>query len=237
LLISSSLGQIRAEDREITIIWLGHACYLITTSDSTQIMIDPAEFKGYHMPKGLEPDIVTISHNHIDHNRVNMLEGNPVLLYGCSPDNQTVNTIDTIIKDIKIKSVPSYHDPGKHGINAIFVIEFDSIRIVHLGDLGTTLTKTQIKDIGEVDILMIPVGGQFTIAGAKADSVINQLNVQRMILPMHYKTEAFDDLPYAADDFLKGKENVIRISNNRLTIKLDQFPGKKEYVIMQYNSE
>ena len=178
-------------EKKVKIKWFGQSCFLIITSKKTQILTDPVEFKGYHLPKGIEPDVVTISHNHPDHNRVDVVGGNPLVLKGTTKNIQKVISIDTIIKDIRIYTVSSYHNPGKHGMNALFVFEFDGIRIIHLGDIGTTLTDKQIRDIGEIDILMIPVGGQHTIAGADADTVINQLKVSTAVFPMHYKTKAF----------------------------------------------
>ncbi len=200
----------------------------------TQILTDPIAFKGYHLPNGIVPDLVTVSHNHPDHNRLDVVDGNPMELKGTTTNIQKVISIDKKIKDVRIYTVPSYHDPGRHGMNAIFVFEFDGIRIVHLGDLGTTLSDSQIEAIGNVDILMIPVGGQFTISGATADSVINQLKVQSIVFPMHYKTEAFNSLPYSADDFLKEKEYVKRISGNKFTLTLSNMPRIREYVVMDY---
>ena len=234
MLFIFSWGYAESDDSVVTIQWLGQSCFLMTTSHGTQILIDPAEFKGYHLPKGLTPDIVVISHNHIDHNNISTLEGNPVILYGCTADNQQINIIDTLFRDIKLNTVQSYHDPGKHGMNAISVIKFDSLRIVHLGDLGTTLTAEQIKAIGRVDFLMIPVGGKYTIAGVEADSVIEQLQVRHYILPMHYKTAAFDGLPYTVEDFLKDKENIHRITGNTLTIDPKHLSTEPEYIILDY---
>lgn len=112
-------------NKEVIIQWFGHACFLITTSERIQILTDPVEFKGYHLPKGIEPDIVTISHNHPDHNRIDVVEGNPIVLDGTNNNIQKVNPIDTIISNIRIFTVPSYHSSGRFGMNAIFVIEID----------------------------------------------------------------------------------------------------------------
>jgi len=230
----TSKKNINSAENEVVIKWFGQSCFLIITTEKTKILIDPVEFKGYHLPKGIEPDIVTISHNHPDHNRVDVVDGNPMVLKGTTSNIQKVISIDKKINDVRIYTVPSYHDPGRHGMNAIFVFEFDGIRIAHLGDLGTTLSDNQIEVIGEVDILMIPVGGQFTISGTNADSVINQLKVHSLVFPMHYRTEAFKSLPYSADDFLKGKENVIKISGNIFIQNLLNIPQKRENIVLDY---
>ena len=230
----TSENNFNLAEKEIVIKWFGQSCFLIVTSGNTQILTDPAEFKGYHLPKGIEPDIVTVSHNHPDHNQLAFVDGNPMVLNGTTSNIQKVISIDKKIKDVRIYTVPSYHDPGGHGMNAIFVFEFDGIRIVHLGDFGTTLSDNQIEAIGEVDILMIPVGGQFTISGATADSVINQLKVQSIVFPMHYKTEAFNSLPYSVEDFVQGKENVIKVSGNIFKQNLSNMPQKRENILLDY---
>lgn len=222
-------------EKEIVIKWFGQSCFLITTSEETQILTDPVEFKGYHLPNGIDADIVTVSHHHPDHNRIDLVCGSPELLEGTTPDIQKVNVFDRTINDVRIFSVPSFHSPGKYGMNAIFVFEFDGIRIAHLGDLGTTLSDRQIEAIGKVDILMIPVGGQFTISGTTADSVLNQIQAQSIIFPMHYKTEAFNSLPYTADDFLKSKERRIkRIPGNEIRLTLSKLPRMREFVVLDY---
>lgn len=233
ILLSSGLSTSGAE-KEIKIRWIGQACFLITTSDGTKILLDPMEAKDYRFPKGTSADIVTVSHNHFDHNQVNLVSGDPKVFYGCNPNTDEINLINTKVKGIQIYTVPSFHDPGHHGNNALFVFEVDGIRIAHLGDLGTTLTEKQIKDIGRIDILMIPVGGKYTIAGEDADEVIDQLHVQGYVIPMHFKTEAFDILPYTAEDFTDGKDNVTKISGNSFIIDLENMPEEREYIIMHY---
>jgi len=230
---STSQENLSLDKKEVIIDYYGHSCFMITTPDNTKILMDPVEFKGYHMPEGIKPDVVTVSHNHPDHNRIDKVAGEPEIFLGVSSDNQKVNTIKKKVNEVSIYTVPSWHDPGRHGVNAIFVYEFDGIRIVHLGDLGTTLSESQVEAIGEVDILMIPVGGQFTISGSDADEVIRQLNVKSIVLPMHYKTEAFS-LPYSSEDFMQGKDNCKRISGNTFTLNLSNMPQKREIVVMDY---
>ena len=225
--------HIEPQNTEIIIQWFGHSCFMITTPGSTKILMDPVEFKGYHMPEGIKPDVVTVSHNHPDHNRTDVVNGEPEIIPGCSSDNREVIFTDRKIKEVRIYTVPSYHDPGRHGVNAIFVFEFNGKRIVHLGDLGTTLSESQIEAIGKVDILMIPVGGQFTISGEDADMVIEQLNVNSFVFPMHYKTEAFS-LPYSAEDFIRGKENYRRITGNKFSIDVSDMPEQREIILMDY---
>jgi len=225
---------VHAAEKEIVLKWLGHSCFIITTADGTKILTDPVEFKGYHLPKGITAHIVTVSHNHVDHNRADAIGGNPIILKGTTANDQNVIPVDTIINNIKIFTVPSYHSPAKRGMNAIFIFEFNGIRIVHLGDLGTKLSNEQIKVIGDVDYLLIPVGGRHTISLSTANEVVEKLKVRCAVLPMHYRTAAFADLTYSAEDFVKGKQNVRRINGTELKIHLDKRPSAMEYIILNY---
>jgi L-ascorbate metabolism protein UlaG (beta-lactamase superfamily) len=186
------------------------------------------------------PDIITVSHNHRDHNAVKLVSGNPTILYGKErTDNephQKFIQIDDTIKDIRIYTVKSNHFKPSISpeLNAIFVFEFDGIRIVHLGDLGTTLNEEQIDKIGAVDILMIPVGGKYTITHAEVDSVINQLKPSMAVIPMHFKTKFADFVPFTAEDFIKGQANIERIEGNEYTLKLKDVPKAMKYIEFEY---
>lgn len=219
-----------------TIRYLGHSAFLITTSNGTRIITDPAEFKGYKMPEGIEADIVTISHEHMDHNNTISIKPGFISLRGCTADNQRVNLIDTLINDIHIYNVPSFHDPGHHGPNSIFVFEFDDIRVVHLGDLGTVLSHDQVSAIGPVDVLLIPVGGKYTIPLSVADAIVNQLCDGSIIIPMHFKTDEFPSLPNTADDFLEGKTNVVVTQQSSINIPAESKQKHNTYYLLRYSN-
>ena len=229
-----SANTVYPAGKNVTIQWFGQSCFSIITSESTHVLTDPVNFKGYRIPEGIKPDIVTVSHEHIDHNAVSAVSGSPEVLRGLVSEKQEVARIDTTIKDVNIYNVPSYHSKAMIGANAIFVFEFDSLRLAHLGDLGLKLSDSQIQAIGDVDMLMLPVGGQFTISGAEADTVVDQLHVKRIVFPMHYKTAAADFLPYSANDYVKDKQNVKRIQGNTFILDLGKLPEKREYVILDY---
>jgi len=220
--------------KTVKIRWFGQAGFLITTAQGTRIVIDPANFKGYKMPEGVTADILTVSHEHMDHNAVETVGGNPAVFRGTDRDCSTVHTIDTTVGPVRLYTVPSYHDPGHHGVNAIFVFEFDGLRLAHLGDIGEVLTSEQIDALGQIDILMIPVGGKYTISHVEADSIVNQLNPKRLVFPMHYKTAAFDGLPYTAEPFLADKPNVTRLETNEFVFKPAAIASELEYVLMRY---
>ena len=237
ILIVGGLLPAAESQRICSITWYGQACFLITTPQGTKILTDPIELKDYKVPKDVIPDVVTVSHKHPDHNAVSSVSGSPEIIYGTSrveTNSQEKSTpVDRKIKEARIYDVGSYHfRPSINStLNSIFVFEFDSVRIVHLGDLGMTLTPEQIEKIGRVDVLMIPVGGEYTIWGATADSVVAQLKPTRAVIPMHFRTRVADFLPYTADDFVKGKSEAARIAGNQYTLDLSTPAAGAKYVV------
>ncbi|MFZ5643627.1 MAG: MBL fold metallo-hydrolase [Bacillota bacterium] len=176
--------------------WLGHACFIISLSNGKKIITDPfGNELGYPQP-GLPADIVTVSHQHFDHNAISNVPRKPL----------TVQTEGLhSIEGINITGVPSFHDKSggsKRGDNIIFIIEAEGIRICHLGDLGHMLDSTQISRIGKVDILLLPTGGFYTIGPDEAAEIANQIK-PGYVIPMHYKTDYIDFPISTPDQFLK----------------------------------
>jgi len=234
LLILPNLGNNSGQVELFSLRYLGHSTFLITTTSGTRILTDPAEFKGYKMPAGIEADIVTVSHEHIDHNNTSSIAPGFTSLSGCLPGNQKINCIDTTLNGVHIYNVASYHDPGHHGLNTIFIIEINGIRIAHLGDIGTVLSEEQVLEIGSIDILLIPVGGKFTTPLNVADSIVSQLCDGSIIIPMHYRTDEFNSLQYSAEDFLRGKGNVVRTHQTEIGISPTSFEKVNTYYKMEY---
>jgi L-ascorbate metabolism protein UlaG (beta-lactamase superfamily) len=231
------LANLSLHAQEITFKWYGQACFLIETSQGTRIITDPVQMGAYKVPENVQPDIVTVSHEHADHNKVDAVSGNPVVLRGLTSGGRDFAQIDRKIKDVEIFTVPSFHDPNQgqqRGKNAIFVFVFDGIKVAHLGDLGHILSDDQVKRIGPVDVVMIPVGGTYTIFGKEADQVISQLRPKMIVFPMHFKTDAANFLPYTGNDFAKGKENAEKIEGNTFKLDLNNPPAHLKYVILNY---
>lgn len=127
----------------------------------------------------------------------------------------------------------------ERGKNTVFVFEMDGLRIVHLGDLGHLLTDEQLKEIGTVDVLMIPVGGVYTINGTEARQVVAQLKPRRYILPMHYGTKVFDAV-LPPDEFLEDqkKENIKRlVTTNELVVDTNFKPAAPVIVLLNWRNE
>ena len=221
---------------EVTIKWFGHSCFLIESSQGTKVLTDPlGEETGYKLPDVM-PDIITISHEHFDHNYVRPYKDIPKVLRGEDSHGRDWQTIKETIKDVSIYTVSTYHDnvQGKRdGKNSVFVFTVDGLRIVHLGDLGHLLSKEQIDAIGAPDILFIPTGGAYTIDYLEAASVIEQLK-PKIVIPMHFKTPTCEFTLFGVTRFIKDKENVSAIKGEPLIVSKDTLPEKTEIVTLHY---
>ena len=219
--------------------WYGQSCFLLETAGGTRIVMDPIpKGIGYDLPQGLKADIVTISHEHFDHNNVGFVTGKPRVLRGLTADKKGWTRIDEKVKDVSIRSVGVYHDDQRgaaRGLDTVFIFEVGGVRIAHLGDLGHVLNDEQLAAIGAVDVLLVPVGGTFTVDGLKATQVVEQLRPRIMVIPMHYKTDAVSikELEPVAL-FLDGKRNVRHESSNTIALSPMKARPAAEIVLLNY---
>jgi L-ascorbate metabolism protein UlaG (beta-lactamase superfamily) len=212
--------------------WLGHASFAITTSSNKVIVTDPYESGGYNGAVGyqkieLKADVVTVSHQHADHNYTKSLQGNPRVI-----DRKG----EYAINDIKINGISSFHDSSEgkeRGVNIIFIYETDGLRLAHFGDLGHVLSKEQIKEIGELDVLFIPTGGYFTIDSKAATEMVKQI-APKVAIPMHYKTDALGFPIALVDDFLKDKKKVRRFDTSEIAVTKETLPSEPEAWVLPY---
>ncbi len=218
--------------QEVTFRWFGQGCFLMVTSQNTKIIVDPMQIAGYKIPSDIKADIVTVSHEHGDHNKVDAVSGSPIVLRGLSGE-----VIDRKIKDVRFFTVDSFHDDtqgSQRGKNAIFIYEFDGIRVAHLGDLGHVLTDAQVQKIGKIDVLMIPVGGTYTIFGESADKVVMQLKPRMIVFPMHFKTDQAQFLPYSGEDYIQGKANSEKLDGNSFSFNPKSPPSSLQFIVLNY---
>lgn len=219
----------RGDDRKVTIRYHGQSFFEIISSQGTRIAIDPHAIEEYGK-KLIKADVVLMSHLHDDHTQTSPIENikSAKVMNALRIDKngdiprQEYATIDEKIKDVQIKCVGTYHDTMTgmiRGKNGVFVIDVDGLRIVHLGDLGHTLSDAQLKRIGSVDVLMVPVGGVYTLNGLDAAKVVEQIKPRRYVIPMHYGTPKYDYL-LKPDTFLDEmkKESVSKLTVNELII-------------------
>lgn len=220
----------RKEDN-MEILWYGHAAFLLTTEGGIRIITDPYEPNAYgggigYAPINDEADICLLSHDHADHNHAASVSGNPHVIK--EPGRHEV-------KGVVIEGISTYHDSSRgkeRGENIVFVISADGMRICHLGDLGHLLSDEEVKRIGAVDCLLLPVGGFYTIGPDEATAVARQLQ-PKLIIPMHVKTARCSFPIGPVDDFLKGKEKVRRIKGSSFAFKKGDLAGGMEIVVLE----
>jgi len=208
--------------------YLGHATFVINSDAGVRIITDPYE-TGPDLTYGEiteSADIVTVSHHHHDHGNVAAVKGNPEVVSRAGRSTA---------KGIEFMGIASYHDEAGgslRGDNIIFCFEVDGIRVCHLGDLGHLLDDKQVKEIGSVDILLIPVGGFYTIDAKAATEVCDQLQ-PRVIIPMHYKTEKGIPGIFGVDGFLSGKANVTRLDASQAEFKPGELPATAQIIVLK----
>lgn len=178
------------------VTWLGHGCFRIKGHD-VSILLDPFNSDaGYNVRSFGEADIVTVSHDHPTHNNLAAVSGKPRIIDG--PGEYEVG-------GVLITGVRTYHDDkrgAERGRNVAYVIEIDELRLCHLGDLGHLPTPDQVEQLNGAEVLLIPVGGHTTIDAAAASEVISLLE-PRLVVPMHYGTNASNGELDPLDRFLK----------------------------------
>jgi L-ascorbate metabolism protein UlaG (beta-lactamase superfamily) len=215
------------------IYWAGQSCFQISVSNSrdhsADIVIDPFDEKiGLKLPN-LSADILLVTHEHPDHNNIKGVKGTPFIIQG--PGEYEV-------KGVFIQGIPSFHDDkeGKErGQNTIYVMEAEEMRFCHLGDLGQKqLTDEQLEKIDGVDVLMIPVGGEYTISSVEAQKIISQIE-PKIIIPMHYALPKSKSKLDDVSKFLKamGKNSVV--PQDKFVVKTSTLPKESamEIVVLQ----
>ncbi len=190
--------------------WYGHSCFLITAQTGTRILTDPYDPRMGYPAHKIECDVVTSSHAHYDHNYFDMCAGEPLRITQAGQYEAD---------GVKIRGVETAHDDAngaKRGKNIVFIFELEDMRVVHAGDLGAIPDEATLEQIGHADVLLVPVGGHYTIDQAGARELANLLT-PRVVIPMHYKTTAL-----APDSPLKGIEPFINSLSNCAIHRLRQ---------------
>lgn len=209
----------------MTITWIGHACFLITAKDVT-IFTDPFDKKIGLLPPRGAADIVTISHEHYDHNnRQALASGNPFVI-DCPGEYD--------VKGVFVKGIPSFHDKvqgAERGVNTIYIIEVEGIRVAHFGDFGQgELTDEQREELNGVDIVFLPVGGVYTVDAHDAAKVLGQIE-PKIVIPMHYAIPSLAIKLNRVDDFLKEMGDKIE-TIEKLSIKKKDFTEENTRVVV-----
>lgn len=206
------------------IYWYGQACFKIK-GKKTSVLIDPydPDYTGLKLPRDLQADVVLSSHDHQDHN----FTASATMVFNKPGEYEVAGAV--------ITGINSFHDNtqgSERGLNTIFHLLMDNLGIVHLGDLGQSkLTEDQVAQIGSTDILLIPVGGVYTIDSKAASDIVSQLE-PKIIIPMHYKIEGLKFELDGVDGFLKemGAENID--PQPKLSISKDKLPEEPQVILL-----
>jgi len=215
------------------ITYLGHSAFKLKGKDAV-VVTDPFDKKlvGFAMPQS-SADIVTISHEHEDHNAWKQVGGTarrqePYVIR--APGEYEVNGVGVF-------GWRSFHDAqegAERGVNTIYSIVMDGVRIVHLGDLGAVIEDDLIEGLGTVDVLLTPVGGRYSLGPKEAAIVMEKLSPS-LVIPMHYKTpehgSEFAEL-FGVEDFLKAMGIVDLQPVDKLKVTGDSLPEQPQVVLL-----
>ncbi|MDP3879535.1 MAG: MBL fold metallo-hydrolase [Dehalococcoidales bacterium] len=206
--------------------WLGHSCFKIKGSKVTLITDPYSPDLGYSLGKPAA-DIITVSHQHTGHSYVQGIAGEPKLVTGPG---------EYEISGVLIIGISTFHDAEKgasRGKNTAYLMEIDGITVCHLGDVGHPLTSGQVEEIGSVDVLLLPVGGESTIDAAVAAEIVRQLE-PKAVIPMHYQTEALKGKLEPVDRFLK-EMGVSGLSHQpKLSFTRSNVPLSTQVFVLDY---
>ncbi len=212
------------------ITYLGHSSFKLK-GKTASVVTDPfdPEMVGIKYPKQ-EADIVTVSHQHRDHNKTDLVSGARRVITGAG---------EYEIMGVSIIGIQSYHDNKKgeeRGKNTIYVIEMDSLRLCHLGDLGHDLSESTIDAIGRIDVLMVPVGGGFTIGPSEAVSVVQKIEAS-VTIPMHFQAEGLKSETFAellpVESFLKEIGATVETLPKLSLTKADLLEGEQKVYVLE----
>lgn len=208
--------------------WYGHSCFLLTSESDYSILTDPCDQDTGYELHDLVCDAVTISHEHRDHNCLAIVAGTPTILR--TPG-------DHLAGEISVMGFNSYHDDasGAHrGENIVFLYQIDGLKVLHLGDLGHMLSDEIVETIGDVDILLAPIGGVDTINAKIATELADRLHA-KVLIPMHYKTPALHFNIEGLEPLLaaNASRRVHHLNANTASLTHDTL-GERRLLILDY---
>ena len=208
------------------ITWLGHSCFRIRGSRATVITDPYPPSLGYSLGKPTA-DIVCVSHQHPGHSYVEGIAGEPKLVTGPG---------EYEISGVLIIGITTFHDQergSKRGKNTAYLMQIDEVSVCHLGDLGHVLTAEHVEELGNVDVLLLPVGGVSTINATMAAEVVRRLE-PKVVIPMHYQTEVLNRTLEPVDRFLKEIGAKQDNPQPKLSISKSGLPDSTQVYLLSY---
>ena len=231
----SSQPEARAGGQTTRLRWLGHATFLLSSPGGIHVLLDPFNVDlGYPVPELPPIDLVAVSHEHADHNNVGLAPGTPKVVRGISDSGWHPGTVS--VGDVTLSMIGgAYHDEAQgreRGRTALMSVEVGGIRLLHLGDLGHRLDTNLLAQCRGHQVLLIPVGGFYTIDGETAAATMDEIG-PAITVPIHYRTSRLPGHPTAPLDetgFLVGRE-VRRLAETEIALRPEDLPARPEVVV------
>ncbi|MGL6073625.1 MAG: MBL fold metallo-hydrolase [Fimbriiglobus sp.] len=238
LLLLCSLSQAQDPPAGVKIRWFGNSFFAVQSTLGKTAVFDPHMIPLF-APQPMTTDILLISHEHSDHTQIEIIRERMAAreFRGLKMVNKRLdwNIVDEKVGAIRVRSVGLYHDNQdgfQRGKNTAFILEVDGLKICHLGDLGHIPTDAQVKVIGPVDVLMVPVGGVYTLNGEGAKATVAKLKPKHYVFPMHYGVPGYDDL-LPPDEFLDGPLPVKKTGvSNEFLVPLEAPAPEKPTIVL-----
>lgn len=226
------------DEKKLVLRWYGQSFFQLETAGGQKIVFDPHAIPNFGTPR-VSADVTLLTHRHDDHAQPDVLAEAGRVFNGLTllKDGKRTewNRVDEKVLTTRVRTLGTYHDAlggMQRGKNAVWIVEADGVVFCHLGDLGHDLTPEQVKAIGPVDVLLVPVGGIYTINGEQARKVTAAIKPRRFVVPMHYGVPGYDDL-IGPDEFLEGLKNVKRMTEtNELVIPVEAKPADAPTVVL-----
>lgn len=205
--------------------YLGHSCFRLTSKNGKSILTDPYTKVGYELPKGISADVITVSHEHFDHNYTQAVSCEIIV---DSSEKQEVQSFS-------ISGIDTFHDTEKgrlRGKNIVFKIKIDDMLVCHFGDLGEKCNADLCNSIGQIDILLLPVGGTYTIDAKEGKKYVDALQ-PKLVIPMHYKPEdgALDIA--TAQEFLTFYDIYQTVNDGKIEINNSDLQTETKVIYMK----
>ena len=212
--------------KQMEISWLGHACFRIKGVQATVITDPYSPDLGYSLGKP-SARVVTVSHQHPGHSYLKGIDGDYRPVQGPG---------EYEISGVLIIGIPTFHDEergSQRGKNTVYLIEVDGVSVCHLGDLGHVLVAEQVEQMEDVDVLLLPVGGVSTINASMAAQVVRQLE-PKVVVPMHYKTEALKRKLEPVEGFLREMGVKAVDSSPKISFTKANLPLSTQVFLLDY---
>ncbi len=212
----------KLEVKALKIQWFGHSFFMVTSKSGKKVVFDPFdETVGYPVPLHITANTVCISHSHYDHNNVQIIEGKP----------EIIQKTGIYVRDgYQVRGFPNFHDQKKgkeRGENIVYRLEMDGISLIHAGDMGVLPSLEEIEVWKPLDLLLVPVGGIYTINGYEAETLVDRLK-PRIAIPMHYWTPLLRFKLQPVEDFTHHFLKVKTLSETQIEITRANLPEPTE---------